>query len=282
MIILKKENEVSEMKRKKGLIFILYTILILSFTLCGAYVHNENKKKAAITVAESIKREEKRLQKEREAQAIAAKEKSMKDKAAAKAKADAEAKVAAAVTNPTVSNYREFFKQDVFMGDSISEGLSFYEYLDENMVVAKKGASVSSAVDNVDTIAVLKPNRIFIMYGVNNMDDTTPSKWFVDQYIQLINAIRQKLPNAEIYIQSVMPVIEKIVHKNNTHINNAHINECNEALKIMAIQQGVNFLNVASILNESNKYLYEGDGTHFISKFYPLWLNYIESNVIAK
>ena len=269
------------MKKKMGIIIAI--TLVLSFIVGGVYIHNENEKKAAIAIAESIKKEEarlqkekeeKRLQKEKEAQAIAAKEKAIKDKATA------EATLAATVANPKASNYREFFKDDVFMGDSISEGLFYYEYLDEDRVIAKKGASITKAADYVDDIVSLKPNRIFIMYGVNNMEDTTPSTWFVDQYRKLIVAIKQKNPNAKIYVQSVMPVREEIVHKTNPHITNVHINECNEGLKAMAIQQGINYINVGSVLNDSNKNLYEVDGTHFVSKFYPVWLNYIKSNLL--
>jgi hypothetical protein len=180
-------------------------------------------------------------------------------------------------SNQPSTAYKEFFKDDAFLGDSISEGLSFYDFLDENSVVAEKGLNITKGIDESDKVIALKPKRVFILFGVNDSDDRTPSSWLVDQYTKLVVKLKTKLPNSKIYVTSILPVLEKTV--NNPHINNAHINECNSGLKNMAIQQNVNYVNLASLLNESNTNLYENDGIHFKSDFYNMWLNYLENSI---
>lgn len=180
-------------------------------------------------------------------------------------------------TDSASSNFKELFASDIFMGDSISEGLSFYDYLDEKNVDAKKGMSIVNAKNEISSVAKLKPKNIYILYGINDMNDTVSSKWFVDQYRGFIDNLKAQIPQANIYIQSILPV-DSSEEKKNPHLNNKHISECNAALMDMAKQEKVSFINIASLINQNDKSLYEGDGTHFKAEFYPKWLKYVAEN----
>jgi Lysophospholipase L1 and related esterases len=178
----------------------------------------------------------------------------------------------------TALNYKEFFKGDVFMGDSITDGISYCEFLDDVNVCAKVGINISNTKNEVNRIAIQNPRNIYLLYGVNDMDDTMPSQWFVEQYRELLHRVKAKFPNSNIYVQSILPVAPEVEQKT-PHINNKHINETNEGLINMAKQENVNYLNIASVLNENNRDLYEPDGTHFKAPFYTLWLNYVANNI---
>lgn len=178
-------------------------------------------------------------------------------------------------SNQVKVDYKAAFKNDVFLGDSISEGLNFYDYLDDNNVIAKKGMSISAAVGEMDTLVSLNPKNIYVLFGVNDMGATTSSQWIGDKYTDLVHAIKSKLPDTNIYIQSIMPVLPK-VETRAPYITNAHIIECNNKIIEMAKIENINYLDVASVAN-TNKDLYEGDGIHFKPQFYPLWLDYVIS-----
>lgn len=175
-------------------------------------------------------------------------------------------------------NYKELFKNDVFMGDSISESLIYYEFLEEKNVCAKKGININNAKNEVGKISIKNPKNIYILYGVNDMDNTVPSKWFIDNYRTLIHKVKEKFPNTNIYVQSVLPVLPIVEQKRPT-MTNSYINECNSGLIQVVREENVNFLNIKSILNESNKNLYEDDGIHFKPNFYIKWLNYVANKV---
>lgn len=177
----------------------------------------------------------------------------------------------------TSGNFEKVFSDDVFMGDSISEGLSFYDYLDEKNVDAKKGMSIVNAKNEISSIVKLQPKKVYILYGINDMNDTVSSKWFIDQYRGFIDKLKAQIPQANIYIQSILP-ISPSVEKKNPHLNNKHISECNAALIEMAKEENVSFINIASLVNPDNTSLYEGDGTHFKAEFYPIWLKYVAEN----
>ncbi|WP_088228215.1 GDSL-type esterase/lipase family protein [Desulfosporosinus sp. FKB] len=173
------------------------------------------------------------------------------------------------------SDFKEFFKDDAFLGDSITEGLSFYDYLDDSRVIAEMGLSITKGIDEADKIIALKPKRVFILIGLNEADDRTSSKVLVDDYTKLVEKLKANLPNSQIYVTSMLPVLENVVK--NPHLNNAHIKECNNGLIAMTNKENVNYVNLGSILNDSNKNLYEDDGIHFKSDFYRMWLTYLEN-----
>lgn len=177
-------------------------------------------------------------------------------------------------------NYNEIFKDSIFMGDSISIGLSAYGFLSDSRVDAKVGASTIYARSRVNTIAQYNPKKVFLLYGINELSVATSSQSFVDRYRQVVKDLKNKLPDSKIYIQSVLP-IAPFVEDNRSDLRNSHLKECNEGLIKMAKEENISYIDIASLLNESNRNLYAGDGIHFQPKFYIMWLNYLDNVINA-
>lgn len=179
--------------------------------------------------------------------------------------------------NSAKRDYKSIFNGDVFVGDSISDGLAYYDLIDSSNVIAKLGFTLLKAENEVDKIASLKPKNIYILFGANDMDAKLSSEMFTQRYEKFIKNIKAKSPNSKIYIQSILPVSDKAV-KSKPYLNSARINEFNNALKKMAKKEDINYVNVASVLKDANVDLHEGDGIHFKYQFYILWLNYLADN----
>jgi lysophospholipase L1-like esterase len=179
--------------------------------------------------------------------------------------------------NSEKKDYKSIFNGDVFVGDSISDGLAYYDFINSSNVIAKLGCNLLKADNEVDKIASLKPKNIYILFGANDMDAKLSSEMFTQRYEKLIKDIKAKSPNSKIYIQSILPVSDKAV-KSKPHLNSARINEFNNALKKMAEKEDINYVNIASVLKNTNTDLHEGDGIHFKYQFYILWLNYLADN----
>lgn len=175
-------------------------------------------------------------------------------------------------TETASDGYKEFFRQDVFMGDSITEAISYLDLLDQSSVCAKIGININEAKSQIGSINNNNPRNIYLLYGVNDMDDRTDSNWFVGQYRELVRALKERFPNAQIYVQSVLPVEAK-VEKQRPHTNNKHITRCNAGLAQMAAEEQVGFIDIAALVNDNK--LYETDGIHFKAPFYQLWFAYL-------
>lgn len=172
------------------------------------------------------------------------------------------------------SNLKEIFKDTVFMGDSLTEPLSFYDILDEDSVIGIKGRDVIKAKEeDLGTLKSLNPKKIVMMYGMNDLLLFSNSHDFVKNYESLINQIKKELPNAEIYVNSVFPVSDETIAKKKEFIK---VNDFNNALREMCNTMGIKFIDTTSMVKEN---MYEPDGIHLKAEFYTPWLQVIRKEI---
>lgn len=172
------------------------------------------------------------------------------------------------------SNLKEVFKDTVFMGDSLTEPLSFYNILNEDSVIGIKGRDVIKAKkEDLGTLKSLNPKKIVMMYGMNDLLLFSNSKDFIKNYESLINEIKRELPSAEIYVNSVFPVSSKAIAKKKEF---SKVNDFNNALREMCNTMGIKFIDTTSMVKEN---MYEPDGIHLKSEFYTPWLQVIKKEI---
>lgn len=179
---------------------------------------------------------------------------------------------------PKNTNYSQVFKKDIFIGDSITEGMSDFDFLDEDNVCAKLGLNLNTIDQQIEKAQIMKPERIFLLVGSNDIEDdgTTPEA-FKKKYADVIRKIKKSILGVKIYVQSILPVLPQVTQKHPI-VNNDRVGKFNSAIQAMAKEENISYINIASLVNDSSKKLYEPDGQHFKSQFYNLWLDYLELN----
>lgn len=181
-------------------------------------------------------------------------------------------------TEPEIDE--KFFSNALFIGDSITEGISAYGFLDKTNVLAVKGLTVLKAEKEMDTIVKRKPDRIYILLGSNDLLYGMDSEKFSSQYIEFIQHIKEKLPETKLYIQSIFPVSREVESKK-PMLSNSRIDIFNKDLKKMAEQQGIGYIDISGLLKDASGIMnkdYTSDGIHVKYKFYSIWLDYIKRN----
>lgn len=179
----------------------------------------------------------------------------------------------------------------VFIGDSRTEGLRLYTALPSSgaRVYASVGMTVSNSLTGevkdrdgkkVVLLDALKSDPDFesayIMLGINELGwKHIPG--FTDAYGRIIDEIRAVNPEAEIYIQSLLPVT-KDKSDNDDIFTNERIREFNRALSDLAVSKGVSYLNVSEAFVDDGGALPSDastDGIHLNKAYCNLWLEYI-------
>ena len=174
-------------------------------------------------------------------------------------------------------NYKDIFKEDLFLGDSITDSLSFYDIVDEKNVIAKLGFTVVQAKKQINNIEKANPSNIYIMFGMNDILSGISAEKFRENYLELVHLIQDRLPNTKIYIQSALPISDKAKAKK-PGLSDSKVCEFNESLIRMCNDEGITFIDIRPIIKE-NPDLYEPDGIHLKYDFYKLWLNYLIDNI---
>ena len=161
---------------------------------------------------------------------------------------------------------KEKFASSVVMGDSITEGFSEYDVLNASSVVSKIGVHLNELDEQVQQVKELDPQVIFLAYGMNDGISTAgDTDQFLEEYETLVDQLREEVPNAHIYVNSIFPVTDSAVKK---EPELAQISEYNTALKGMCDEMQVGFIDNTELVEDQ---YYEEDGVHFKAEFYPIW-----------
>lgn len=169
----------------------------------------------------------------------------------------------------------------VFLGDSITEGISFFDFAKESNVIAEKGFTVKKASKALDRVVRANPDKIFIQLGVNDLLYGISSEEYQEAYTVLVQKTKQKMPSAKIYVQAIFPVTYKIEQKR-PMLANSRIDEFNDAIRDMAGKQGVTFLDVSPLFKDANNCMdeqYTSDGIHLKYNSYVKWFDFLEKSV---
>ncbi|NQF13081.1 lysophospholipase [Brevibacillus sp. HB1.3] len=181
------------------------------------------------------------------------------------------------ISTPEQTSYASLYQTSVFLGDSITEGLSYHDVLKEENVLAGAGKTAEFALEDVDELVKRKPEHIFIQLGSDDILWPTdhPKEYSLSYYAQLIERIKERLPEASITILSVTPVTAKAEKAEPRYKN---IGDYNKGLKELASKVKVGYIDVSSIVADHPD-MYDEDGIHFQATFYPILLDYVKDEL---
>ena len=167
----------------------------------------------------------------------------------------------------------------VFFGDSLTRGGNWQYYFGDLAVVnlGYSGDNLSGMISRVEQIEAVSPEKIFTLGGINGLDyfgiDNS-----IDYYKELVSNINKALPNANIYIQSLLPVSQD---KEAQYGSNENIVLFNSLLKDFANENGFVYIDIWQDY-QVDGYLnaeYTIDGIHLQEDAYQIWIKRIEQYV---
>ncbi|MFJ7979998.1 GDSL-type esterase/lipase family protein [Lysinibacillus xylanilyticus] len=181
--------------------------------------------------------------------------------------------------------YKSIFKNSLFFGDSITEGISYQELIDDTNVIADAGkVTVMAIEEDVEKVVEKNPEHIFMSFGINDLlmpmdlkgnPIDNPVEYSIDNYSKLAQKVKEKLPNVKIHILSVTPVTEKALQEFPQY---KHINEYNAKLKELAKAEKVEYIDLSPIFDK-NTDLHDEDGVHFKADYYTQLLDLLKNSV---
>ena len=109
-----------------------------------------------------------------------------------------------------------------------------------------KGSSAMYTVP--DAVAMLKPKRIIICYGTNNLSgSSTDATNYIKTYLQGLQAIQTAWPYCDIIVSAIPPLDRQ---RENTNLTMTQVDAYNAALVQMCEENGFKFLNSAEVLRD--------------------------------
>ena len=212
-----------------------------------------------------------------------------------------ETAAAGTVLGKTEDAGRTYVDETLFIGDSNTARYMMYAdetgqaftSLNNNIGVVSMGAGAittlkcekfkgSSAMYTVpDAVAMLKPKRIIICYGTNNLGgSSTDATSFISTYLQGLQAIQTAWPYCDIIVSAIPPLDKQ---RENTNLTMTQVDAYNAALVTMCEENGFKFLNSAEVLRDSTtgwaKTDYTlSDGVHLSKTAVTAYFDYVRTH----
>lgn len=169
----------------------------------------------------------------------------------------------------------------IFLGDSITDRCEWFE-LFSNPFVKNRGLSgdeTTGVIDRLDEVLESKPGKIFLMIGVNDLRHGVEFTKIVENYKTIIEKIQNESPNTVLYLQSVLPVNNKIRDNKTT---NKNIIKLNAEIENLAHRYKLTYINLFSLMEDDSRNLkteLSEDGLHINGKGYLIWKEAIQKYV---
>ena len=170
-----------------------------------------------------------------------------------------------------------------FLGDSLTDGCEWSELLSNPKIKNRGiiGDSTEGVLNRLNQITQSKPQKIFIMIGINDLLNNIETTKILDNYQKIITTIRTDSPKTKIYIESVLPLNFEL-DKTKRPINNQNISDFNNNLKNFTDNSNIFYIDLYSAFLNSSWQLnekYTLDGIHLNGQGYLNWKNEISKYI---
>ncbi|MBN7774539.1 GDSL-type esterase/lipase family protein [Clostridium aminobutyricum] len=172
------------------------------------------------------------------------------------------------------------FNNTLFIGDSRTEGFRLYSGVNNASYFCLKAMTVDDIVDgktirmsgqDVSVYDLLENgayDKVIISVGLNELG-WNHIETFLQEYGQLIDNIKQRQPNATVYVQAVLPVSRGKDASDKVH-NNAQIYWYDTNIVQLAESKGAIYFNPAPAVVDADGFLLDEattDGIHLNSEY---------------
>lgn len=191
-----------------------------------------------------------------------------------------------------------YFDTAVFLGDSITQGMQIYDTglpnahycayrgVGPNAVVNGSTCRRADGVEEVplDALASYAPQSVYILLGTNVLTQDRDYSSFLNYYGLMLDRIRELVPGADIYVQSITPVRPEVsADARHSGMYAERFIRVNNDLAALAVEKGCYFLDLWEVLADENGDLRaeyaQPDGYHLQPEGYTAWVDYLRTHV---
>lgn len=174
----------------------------------------------------------------------------------------------------------------VFLGNSITAGTDWARLL--NLPQAKNrgisGDITFGVLERLADIISGKPEKIFILIGINDVSRNIPDSIILRNYKTMIKQIRTDSKRTHIYFNTLLPVNSSFEKFKNHYGKDDHILWLNEEIKKLAAKK-VTIIDLYPNFTDQDKHLraeLTKDGLHLIPAGYKVWADFLNATGYLK
>ena len=188
-----------------------------------------------------------------------------------------------------------WFADAAFLGDSLTVGFSDYDIdVGGALILGYEGARPNQIVNRttmtnaegteevpLDVLAAAQPAKLYLLLGTNALDGNN-DEGFLNYYDRMLDELRAILPNAMIFVQSVLPVRPEAL-ESVPGLAPDHLASINASIQQMCADKGLYYLALDEVFKDESGALLadyaQPDGIHLSVAGSCNWVSYLCTHV---
>ena len=166
----------------------------------------------------------------------------------------------------------------VFFGNSITCGGNFQDFFPDVKIcnLGYPGDNMDGMMLRVEQIKAVHPEKVFVMAGINGLR-RQPESVFEEKYQHMVDSIKSAVPDAEIYLQSILPLNYSMRKMKKSD----KIKKTNEKIEVIASRSGCVYVDLYSLYEKDDEMPKEltRDGVHLFPEAYERWMEEIRKYI---
>lgn len=167
----------------------------------------------------------------------------------------------------------------VFFGNSITCGGNFQDYFPniKTCNLGYPGDNMDGMMLRIGQVKSVTPEKVFVMAGINGLQYQI-EEVFENKYQRMVDTIKSSVPEAEIYLQSILPVNHSM---SNVYTNSDKILKANEIIAKIAARSNCIYVDLWSLYEKDGEMPKEltRDGVHLFPEAYDRWAQEIKKYI---
>lgn len=166
----------------------------------------------------------------------------------------------------------------VFLGNSITDGGEFQELFGMENVLNRgiRSDRISGVLKRLDQVTDGHPKMIFLLIGINDVADSrNTAASIAGKYEELVKTIREKTPDTQLYVQSIMPINNDFKRYKSLIGRESIIPDLNSRLQNIAMEARAVYIDLWPVLADPEtgkmKKDFTSDGLHLTGAGYRAW-----------
>ena len=166
---------------------------------------------------------------------------------------------------------RTIFANTIFFGDSMTQAIGEYGFLDMTNIVYQRSATIDVLITKIPEVAATLPKQVVIFTGLNDCNHYTEIADYRRDYVTMLQQLKASIPGVNIIVSSLLSPSDAL---GQVRADLVRAPQFDQELRSICQENDVTYVNSTWIVRQKN---YLDDGIHMNRTFYRVWFRYLKA-----
>ena len=165
---------------------------------------------------------------------------------------------------------RTLFANTIFFGDSMTQAIGEYGFLDMTNIVYQRSATIDVLITKIPEVAATLPKQVVIFTGLNDCNHYTDIADYRRDYVTMLQQLKASIPGVNIIVSSLLSPSDAL---GQVRADLVRAPQFDQELRSICQENDVTYVDSTWIVRQKN---YLDDGIHMNRTFYRVWFRYLK------